>query len=130
MKIKITSKEIQVTGLHKHYFPELLTVLSDFDVKIEINQLSVCSQTKQQKVVDFLIAYCLIKEWEYEIEIGKNYVSFTRYDECTKELNAVLKKHKLNLLPNSIGDELGLTLSPTDNHLDGKYLCSWLLGNQ
>lgn len=132
MKIKVTSKEIQVTGLDKDHFPGLLTALSIFDVKIEINQLSVCSKNEnehiikhqQQKIIDFLIAYCKIKEWEYEI--GKN----PNYNECTKELSAVLKKYKLNLLPNSIGDELGLTLSPTDNCVDGKYLCSWLLGNQ
>lgn len=132
MKIKVTNKWIEVTDLDKNHFPGLLTALSIFDVKIEINQLSVCSKNEnehiikhqQQKVVDFLIAYCKIKEWEYKIEKNPD------YDECTKELSAVLKKHKLNLLPNSIGDELGLTLSPTDDHVDGKYLCSWLLGNQ
>ena len=122
MKIKVTDKWVEVTELHKHQFPGLLTALSNFDVRIGINQLSICCENNQQKIIEFLIAYSKIKDWSYKIEKDPN------YDECAKELGEVLKKHKLNLLPSNYDDSLGLTLSPSDNCFEGKYLCSWLCG--
>jgi hypothetical protein len=124
MKIKVTGKWVEVTELGKHHFPGLLTALSNFDVRIGIDQLSVCCET-QTKIVDFLVAYCKIKDWSYEIE------EETNYDECAKELMLVLKKHKLNLHPKENHDSsLGLVLSPNDTWLKGKYLCTFLKGNE
>lgn len=125
MKIKITGKWVEVTKTNKRNFPGLLNALSNFDVKIGISQLSVYTETYQEKVVEFLIAYCKINNWVYEIEREPN------YEDCSKELNLVLQKYKLNLLPRINGDNsLGLTLSPTDNWIEGKYQGSWFKGNE
>lgn len=122
MKIKVTGKWVEVTELGKHHFPGLLTALSNFDVRIGIDQLSVCCET-QTKIVDFLVAYCKIKDWSYEIEEEPD------YDKCAYELREVLKKHKLNLHPKESHDSLKLVLSPSDNCFEGKYLCNWLSRN-